>query len=396
MKENGYFGEYGGCYVPDSLKKELNNIYEGYLNLKKDKKFKEELSILRKTYQGRPTPLYFCRKLTDQINGANIYLKREDLNHTGAHKINHCLGEVLLAKYLGKSLIIGETGAGQHGLALATACALIGIKCKIFMGEIDVNKQFINVQKMQLLGAEVVCVKTGGKSLKDAVDEALKYYEKTFNFAMYCIGSVVGPHPFPTMVREFQSVVGKEAKRQFKKLLNTMPDAIVACVGGGSNAIGIFNAFIKDTNVNLYGVEPLGKGEELGKNAASITYGKVDILHGFKSLVLEDEKGKVVDAYSIASGLDYPSVGPQHAYLNQIKRVKYVTCDDEGALDGFYTLTKVEGIIPALESAHAVSFGMILAKELGKGKNILINLSGRGDKDVDFVLNLKNNVINKC
>ena len=292
---------------------------------------------------------------------------------------------------MGKKVVIGETGAGQHGLALATACALVGLECKIFMGEIDVNKQYINVQKMKLLGADVFCVKTGGRTLKDAVDEAFIFYEKNYKTALYCIGSVVGPHPFPTIVKEFQSVVGKEAKKQFEKLNNTLPNAIVACVGGGSNAMGIFNAFLNNDEVELYGVEPLGKGNKLGENAASITFGKKDILHGFKSLVLEDENGKLVDAYSIASGLDYPSVGPEHAYLNEIKRVKYVTISDCEALDAFFALSKIEGIIPALESAHAVSYGMKLASILGKGKNIIINLSGRGDKDVDYVLNLKNN-----
>lgn len=387
----GFFGEFGGSFVPPVLKEELENIYKAFLTIKKDKTFKDELKMLQKTYQGRPTPLYFCKNLTNKIGGANIYLKREDLNHTGAHKINHCIGEVLLAKHLGKDTVIAETGAGQHGLAIATACALIGLKCKVFMGEIDINKQFINVQKMNLLGAEVICVKTGGRTLKDAVDEAFKYYAKNYKNTIYCIGSVVGPHPFPTIVKYFQSIVGKEAKKQFNILKNNKPDAVVACVGGGSNAIGIFNAFLKDKEVSLYGIEPLGKSDKLGENAASITFGKPDIMHGFKSLVLEDEQGNIADAYSIASGLDYPSVGPEHSYLHSINRVKYVTCSDQECLNAFYTLTKVEGIIPALESSHAIAYGLKLAKELGKDKNIIINLSGRGDKDVEYILSLEKN-----
>lgn len=384
--KNGFFGAYGGAYVPDALKKELDRVYEEYLRLKKDPAFRAELSLLQRTYQGRPTPLYYCKKLSEEVGGADIYLKREDLNHTGAHKINHCIGEVLLAKHMGKDTVIGETGAGQHGLALATACALLGLKCRIFMGEVDVKKQYINVRKMRLLGAEVVCVQRGGKTLKDAVDAAFEDYLATYDHALYCIGSVVGPHPYPTMVRDFQSVVGKEAHAQFKRLKGSLPDAVVACVGGGSNAMGIFAGFLKDSSVRLYGVEPMGRGENIGDNAASITFGKPAVLHGFKSLVLEDEKGEPAEAYSIASGLDYPSVGPEHAYLRDIGRVNYVTVTDAEALDAFRRLSVAEGIIPALESSHAVAYAFKLAKELGRGKSIVVNLSGRGDKDVDFVL----------
>ncbi|MFQ9423272.1 MAG: tryptophan synthase subunit beta [Christensenellaceae bacterium] len=382
----GYFGEFGGAYVSDSLKRELDNVYAEYLRLKKDAAFRAELSVLQKTYQGRPTPLYYCKKLSRETGGADIYLKREDLNHTGAHKINHCIGEVLLAKHMGKSTVIGETGAGQHGLALATACALLGLKCRIFMGETDVKKQFVNVQKMRLLGAEVVCVTRGGKTLKDAVDAAFEEYALTYEASLYCIGSVVGPHPYPTIVRDFQSVVGREARTQFKKLKNELPDAVVACVGGGSNAIGIFSGFLADSAVRLYGVEPLGRGPAAGDNAASVTFGKTSVMHGFKSLVLEDETGAPVEAYSVASGLDYPSVGPEHAYLRKIGRVNYVTATDKEALDAFRLLSVKEGIIPALESAHAVAYALKLARELGKGKSIVVNLSGRGDKDVNFVL----------
>lgn len=385
--QTGYFGEFGGAYVSEELKRELDRVYEEYLRLKKDKDFRAELAVLRHTYQGRPTPLYYCQKLSEQTGGADIYLKREDLNHTGAHKINHCIGEVLLAKHLGKKTVIGETGAGQHGLALATACALLGLNCRIFMGETDVKKQAINVRKMQLLGAEVVCVSSGGKTLKDAVDAAFEEYSKTYEESLYCIGSVVGPHPYPVIVRDFQSVVGREARAQFKRLKGGLPDAVVACVGGGSNAAGIFSAFLSDKSVKLYGAEPLGRGTGIGDNAASVAFGTPAVLHGFRSLVLQDKDGEPAEAYSVASGLDYPSVGPEHAYLHAIGRAEYVGVTDEEALSAFRTLSLSEGIIPALESAHAVAYALKLAKELGRGKSIVVNLSGRGDKDVEFVLN---------
>ena len=384
--QEGYFGQFGGAFVPETLKKELDRVYAEYLKLKKDESFRAELSLLQSTYQGRPTPLYYCKKLSEQTGGADIYLKREDLNHTGAHKINHCIGEVLLAKHMGKDTVIGETGAGQHGLALATACALLGLKCRIFMGETDVKKQYINVRKMKLLGAEVVCVERGSKTLKDAVDAAFEEYAKTYENSIYCIGSVVGPHPYPTIVRDFQSVVGREARTQFKRLKGGLPDAVVACVGGGSNAMGIFSGFLEYPSVALYGAEPLGRGEATGDNAASITFGKPAVMHGFKSLVLEDENGEPAEAYSVASGLDYPSVGPEHAYLKAIGRVSYVTVTDKEALAAFRKLSVTEGIIPALESSHAVAYALKLARALGKEKSIVVNLSGRGDKDVDFVL----------
>ncbi len=384
--QEGYFGQFGGAFVPETLKRELDRVYAEYLKLKKDESFRAELSLLPRTYQGRPTPLYYCKKLSEQTGGADIYLKREDLNHTGAHKINHCIGEVLLAKHMGKDTVIGETGAGQHGLALATACALLGLKCRIFMGETDVKKQYINVRKMKLLGAEVVCVERGSKTLKDAVDAAFEEYAKTYENSIYCIGSVVGPHPYPTIVRDFQSVVGREARTQFKRLKGGLPDAVVACVGGGSNAMGIFSGFLEYPSVALYGAEPLGRGEATGDNAASITFGKPAVMHGFKSLVLEDENGEPAEAYSVASGLDYPSVGPEHAYLKAIGRVSYVTVTDKEALAAFRKLSVTEGIIPALESSHAVAYALKLARALGKEKSIVVNLSGRGDKDVDFVL----------
>lgn len=381
--KKGYFGEYGGSYVSTEIQKELDCIEKQYSILKKDKKFVNELNELRKNYQGRPTPLYFCKKLTKEIGGAKIYLKREDLNHTGAHKINHCLGEALLAKHLGKTKIIAETGAGQHGVAIATACALMGLKCEVHMGKVDIEKEQPNVQKMKLLGAEVISVERGDGTLKNAVDSALDSYSKQLKNAIYCIGSVVGPHPFPTIVRDFQSVIGKELKKQTKKL-NITPNYLVACVGGGSNAIGMFYEFLKDKDVKLVGVEAYGKGE--GRNSAAINFGKTKIYQGFKSKVLTDGED-VCDAYSIASGLDYPGVGPEHAYLNDINRVKYEMINDDEALDAFYRLTKTEGIIPALESSHALAYAIKLAKSLDKNKTIIVNLSGRGDKDCEFILN---------
>ncbi len=389
--ENGFFGKYGGAFVPSELKKELKIIAEKYAVLKTDENFLRELAEIRRDYQGRPTPLYFCKKLTEITGGADIFLKREDLNHTGAHKINHCMGEGLLAKYLGKTKMIAETGAGQHGLAIATACAYFGMDCDIYMGSADVRKQFANVQKMKLLGANVIEVSEGQGTLKEAVDAAFAAYARDCANSIYCIGSVVGPFPFPEMIADFQSVVGGETKDQYLARSGRLPDGIVACIGGGSNAMGIFRPFI-NTDVPLYGVEPLGKGTALGEHAASIACGKEGILHGFNSLVLTDDEGNVAPAYSVASGLDYPSVGPQHAFLNSIGRVNYVGVTDSEAVSAFYLLTRTEGIIPALESAHAVAYGLKLAKELGKGKGIVINLSGRGDKDADYVLQHFGNV----
>ncbi|MBR2467502.1 MAG: tryptophan synthase subunit beta [Clostridia bacterium] len=384
--KKGYFGQYGGCFVSPKIKEELEKIDIQYRSLKKNKEFKEELEYLRKYYQGRPTPLYYCKKLTEMVGGAKIYLKREDLNHTGAHKINHCIGEALLAKHLGKHKIIAETGAGQHGLAIATVCALMGLECEVHMGIVDIAKQKINVEKMKLLGAKIVCVTSGDGTLKDAAESALKAYENDFEDAIYCIGSVVGPHPFPTIVRDFQSIIGRETKKQIKELENRLPDYVVACVGGGSNSIGIFNEFIKHNEVNLVGVEALGKGNKVGDNSATITYGTTDVYQGYRTKVLKNENNEVVDAYSIASGLDYPAVGPQHSYLSDIGRVKYVAVDDKETLNAFYTLSKVEGIIPALESSHAVAYAMKMAKTLDKNQIVVVNLSGRGDKDVEFVL----------
>jgi len=381
----GFFGEYGGQYITEDLKNEFKNIYDNFMALKDDEEFKKELKDLLVHYSGRKTPVYYAKNLSSKY-GADIYLKREDLNHTGAHKLNHCLGEALLAKKMGKKKLIAETGAGQHGVAIATVAALMNLECDIYMGEKDIQKERPNVDRMKILGANIVSVKTGGKTLKEAVDEAFKAYINEYKTAMYAIGSVVGPHPFPMIVEYFQKVVGEEAREQIIDMTGRLPDCVVACVGGGSNAIGIFNGFLEDESVKIYGVEPLGKGEKLGDNAASITYGKEGIIHGFKCLLLQNEDKSIADVYSVASGLDYPGVGPKHCYLHDIGRVKYVTVDDKEAINAFYELSRAEGIIPALESSHAVAYAIKLAQN-NKGAKILVNLSGRGDKDIDFVLN---------
>ena len=382
--EKGFYGDFGGSFLPPELQDEFAKIEKAFYKLIDDKKFNDELDFLLKTYAGRPSPISFASNLSKKY-GCKIYLKREDLNHTGAHKINHCIGECLLAKYLGKKKVIAETGAGQHGVAMATASALLGLECDIYMGEVDVAKEAPNVSRMKILGAKVVSVKRGQRTLKEAVDEAFIAYMKEYKTAMYAIGSVVGPHPFPFIVAYFQSVVGREARLQILELQNKLPDYVVACVGGGSNAMGIFSGFVEDKDVKLVAVEPMGRGEKIGDNAASITFGKEMTEHGFKSLFLQ-ENGKVANAYSIASGLDYPGVGPQHAFLQSIGRAEYKTATDREAVDAFYELSKMEGIIPALESSHAVAYGLKLAKTLKPEQSILINVSGRGDKDIDFVL----------
>jgi len=383
--DKGYFGEYGGQIIPPELKQIMDEICAAYQKIKDTDEFQDELQYLYKHYVGRPSPIYFAKRLSEKIGGAKILLKREDLNHTGAHKINHCLGEALLAKHMGKTKVLAETGAGQHGVALATACALVGIDCEIHMGEVDIVKQHSNVTKMKILGCKLVPVTRGTKTLKDAVDSAFEeYLRDPVNF-IYAIGSVVGPHPFPMMVRDFQSVVGREARQQCLDQYGKLPDIAMACVGGGSNAIGLFTAFLEDKSVELIGVEPAGKGLDTPDNAATMTLGTKGSLHGFKCYNLQDEKGECLPVYSIASGLDYPGVGPQHCYLKDIGRVKYVSIDDNECLDAFMTLSRTEGLIPALESAHAVAYAMKIAKDLGKDKTILINLSGRGDKDADFV-----------
>ncbi|MBO5010864.1 MAG: tryptophan synthase subunit beta [Elusimicrobiaceae bacterium] len=384
--QEGYFGPFGGCFLPENLAAEMCRVAEVYRRLKADPAFLRELSYIRKHYQGRPTPVTFAKGLTSQTGGAQIYLKREDLNHTGAHKINHCIGEALLAVKMGKKKLLAETGAGQHGVALATAAAYFGLECEIHMGAVDVEKEKPNVTRMRLLGAKIVPVTFGQQSLKEAVDSAFETYSKEYETALYCIGSVVGPHPFPTLVRDFQSVIGAEARAQILEMTGSLPNHVVACVGGGSNAMGIFSGFLEDSSVKLYGVEPLGRGGEPGNHAASLSYGTPGILHGFKSILLQDASGGPAPVYSVASGLDYPGVGPEHAYLKSIGRVTYDTVGDAEALDSFYTLCKTDGIIPALESAHAVAYGVKLAKKLPPEETVLVNLSGRGDKDIDFIV----------
>ena len=384
--DKGYFGEYGGSFVPPELQRVMDEVSAAYEKYSKDEDFLAELSYLQEHYTGRPSPVFHAKNLSAAVGGAQIYLKREDLNHTGAHKINHCLGEVLLAKRMGKKKVIAETGAGQHGVALATTAALMGLECDIYMGEVDVMKEAPNVSRMKILGAKVIPVKSGTRTLKDAVDEAFKAYLADPVSQIYCIGSVVGPHPFPMMVRDFQSVIGVEAKRQMLEMTGRLPDDIVACVGGGSNAMGIFSAFLDDEEVALYGVEPAGMGLDTKAHAASLTMGTKGILHGFRTIMIQDEAGQPLPVYSIASGLDYPGSGPQHCMLRDIGRVKYETATDREAVEAFYALSRLEGIIPALESSHAVAFAVRLAEKLDKDQNILVNLSGRGDKDIDFVM----------
>ncbi len=385
--DKGYFGEYGGQIIPPELKAIMDDINDAYEKVKTTPEFLQELAELNADYTGRPSPIYHAKRLSDKIGGAQIFLKREDLNHTGAHKINHCLGEALLAKYMGKTRVLAETGAGQHGVALATACALVGIECEIHMGVIDIEKEHPNVTKMKILGCKLVPVTRGTQTLKDAVDSAFEEYLKDPVNSLYAIGSVVGPHPFPKMVRDFQSIVGREAREQFLAKHGKLPDIITACVGGGSNAIGLFTAFLNDDGVKIVGVEPAGKGLNTNQHAATLTLGSKGAIHGFECYTLQDDKGNPLPVYSIASGLDYPGVGPQHCYLKDIKRVEYETADDEECLDAFMTLSRLEGIIPALESAHAVAYAMKQAATMSKDQTILINLSGRGDKDADFVAN---------
>lgn len=381
----GYFGRYGGSYISDELKEAMKEICDAYHTICKSAKFIGELRRIRHDFQGRPTPISHLERLSNSIGtGVQLYVKREDLNHTGAHKINHCMGEALLASFMGKKKLIAETGAGSHGVALATAAAYFGLECDIYMGAVDIEKQAPNVARMRILGANVIKVTEGDATLKEAVDAAFEAYAREYKDAIYCIGSVVGPHPFPMMVRDFQSVVGVEAREQFLSMTGELPDAVVACVGGGSNSMGIFSGFLNDP-VELYGVEPLGKGEELGNHAASLQYGEEGIMHGFRSVMLKDELGEPAPVYSIASGLDYPSSGPEHAFLRDIGRVKYDVINDEETVDAFYTLARSEGIIPAIESAHAVAYAIKLAQTMKKG-SILINLSGRGDKDMDFII----------
>ncbi|MDM1244446.1 tryptophan synthase subunit beta [Acinetobacter indicus] len=383
--EDGFFGEYGGQFIPPHLKAAMDDIKVAYEEIRQTPEFQQELAELFAHYVGRPSPLFHAKRLSEQLGGAQIYLKREDLNHTGAHKINHCLGEALLAKYMGKTKVIAETGAGQHGVALATACALVGIPCEIHMGQVDIEKEHPNVVKMKILGAKLISVTRGTATLKDAVDSAFEEYLKDPKNYIYAIGSVVGPHPFPMMVRDFQAIIGDEIKVQAQERFGAQPDYIVACVGGGSNAMGAFTAFLNDPEVKLVGVEPAGHGLNTDMHSATLTLGKPGQLHGMACYVLEDEQGEPLPVHSIASGLDYPGVGPQHSFLKDAGRVEYTTATDQECLDAFIQLSRVEGVVPALESSHAVAWAIREAPKMSKDTNIVVNLSGRGDKDADYV-----------
>lgn len=383
--KKGHFGKYGGRYVPEMLIPALEELEKAYENAKKDPKFKKEFRNLLENYAGRPTPLTFAKNLTEKLGGAKIYLKNEGLNHTGAHKITHCIGQAILAKRMGKKRLIAETGAGQHGLATATVAAKFGFSCTIYMGEVDVARQRPNVFLMEQLGAKVIPVAYGNKTLKDAVNAALKDWIENVTDTHYLLGSVVGPHPYPTMTADFQSIVGKEVKRQIKKETGTLPDYIIACVGGGSNAMGVFGAFIKEKSVKLIGVEAGGKGKKTGEHASRFYGGSVGVVEGYKSYFLQDSDGQIQKTHSISAGLDYAGIGPQLAYLKDIGRVKFESVNDKEVLQAFSLLAKTEGIIPALESSHAVAHAVRLAPTLGKNKIIVVNISGRGDKDLFII-----------
>ena len=379
----GHFGQYGGRFVPEALISALDELEAAHNSAKTDKVFQEELSQLLKTYSGRPTPLTEAKRFSKYCGNARIFLKREDLNHTGSHKINNVLGQALLAKRMGKSRIIAETGAGQHGVASATAAALLGLQCVVYMGEEDTKRQALNVARMKILGAEVIPVTTGSKTLKDAINEAMRDWVANVENTHYLLGTVAGPHPFPSMVRDFHKIIGEESKAQFSDLVGKLPDAVLACVGGGSNAIGIFHAFIPDAQVRLIGLEAGGLGIESGKHASTISGGSPGVLHGNRTYVLQNEDGQTIESHSISAGLDYPGVGPEHAYLHDIGRAEYRSITDAQAMEAFDLLSKSEGIIPAIETAHALAGAMIIGNELGSSANLLINLSGRGDKDVE-------------
>ncbi|HLE94231.1 MAG TPA: tryptophan synthase subunit beta [Sulfuricaulis sp.] len=387
--KRGHFGEYGGIFVAETLMQPLKELREAYERLRKDKKFQQEFAEDLRQYAGRPSPLYFAQRLTENWGGAQIYLKREDLNHTGAHKINNTIGQALLARHMGKKRVIAETGAGQHGVATATVAARFGMQCVVYMGSEDMKRQSINVYRMRLLGAEVVPVESGSKTLKDALNEAMRDWVTNVDDTFYIIGTVAGPHPYPMMVRDFQSVIGRETRAQIRKQAKRLPDALVACVGGGSNAIGLFYSFLKDKRVAMYGVEAAGEGLETGRHAATLCTGKPGVLHGNRTYLLETEDGQIVETHSISAGLDYPGVGPEHAYLKEIGRVHYVSITDQEALAAFHELTRTEGIMPALESSHALAYARKLAPRLGRKKIIVVNLSGRGDKDIHTVANLE-------
>lgn len=386
---NTKFGIYGGQYVPEILMSEIINLEKSYNKYKDDPKFTSELEFLLNSYAGRPSMLYFAKKMTENLGGAKVYLKREDLNHTGSHKINNVLGQALLAKYMGKKRLIAETGAGQHGVATATAAALLGLECEIFMGKEDTERQALNVYRMELLGAKVHPVVSGTMTLKDAVNEAMREWARSSKDTFYLLGSVMGPHPYPTMVRDFQSVISKEARKQILDIEGKLPNVVMACIGGGSNAIGMFYNFINDPDVNLIGVEAAGLGVETGKHAATMTCGRPGIFHGMKSIFCQDEHGQISPVYSISAGLDYPGVGPEHAWLNSIGRAQYVSATDEQAVEAFEYLSRVEGIIPAIESSHALAYALKIVPKMRKDDVVIICLSGRGDKDVAAIARYK-------
>ena len=385
----GHFGPYGGVYVGETLIAAVEELKSVYQTLSESDTFWSEFHHELNHYVGRPSPLYFADRLTQHCGGAKIYLKREDLNHTGAHKVNNTIGQALLAKHMGKTRIIAETGAGQHGVASATVAARLGLECHVYMGAEDIVRQAPNVYRMKLLGANVVSVESGSKTLKDALNEALRDWAKNVDDTYYIIGTVAGPHPYPQLVRDFQSVIGREAKEQSQKILGGLPDALVACVGGGSNAIGLFHPFLKDTTVSMYGVEAGGYGIDTGKHAAPLSAGTPGVLHGNRTYVMTDSNGQISPTHSVSAGLDYPGVGPEHSWLKDLKRVNYVSANDGEAMEAFHLLTKLEGIIPALESSHAVAYAMKLAKEIGDSRTILVNLSGRGDKDIETVARIE-------
>lgn len=387
--EKGHFGPYGGVYVGETLIAAVEELNDVYKKLSKSDSFWNEFHSELNHYVGRPSPLYFAERLTERCGGAKIYLKREDLNHTGAHKVNNTIGQALLAKHMGKSRIIAETGAGQHGVASATVAARLGLECHVYMGADDIVRQAPNVYRMKLLGANVVSVKSGSRTLKDALNEALRDWATNVDNTYYIIGTVAGPHPYPQIVRDFQSVIGREAKTQSRELLGKLPDALVACVGGGSNAIGLFHPFLEDETVKMYGVEAGGCGLSTGKHAAPLSAGKPGVLHGNRTYLMTDENGQISDTHSVSAGLDYPGVGPEHSWLKDLERVDYVVANDEEAMEAFHLLTKLEGIIPALESSHAVAFALKLARKMDKSDVVLVNLSGRGDKDIETVAKIE-------
>ncbi|KPK47644.1 MAG: tryptophan synthase subunit beta [Acidithiobacillales bacterium SM23_46] len=385
----GHFGAYGGIFVSETLMQPLEALREAYERLRDDVRFQEEFAEDLRLYVGRPSPLYPARRLTESWGGARVYLKREDLNHTGAHKINNTIGQALLARHMGKRRVIAETGAGQHGVASATVAARFGLKCVVYMGSEDIKRQAINVFRMKLLGAEVIPVESGSKTLKDALNEAMRDWVTNVDDTFYIIGTVAGPHPYPMLVRDFQSVIGREVRYQIMEFEGRFPDALVACVGGGSNAMGLFYPFMNDESVAMYGVEAAGEGIETGHHAATLCAGRPGVLHGNRTYLLETDSGQIIETHSISAGLDYPGVGPEHAYLKDSRRAQYVGITDREALDAFHELTRTEGIMPALESAHAIAYAKKLARELGRNKVIVVNLSGRGDKDIHTVANLE-------